>query len=107
MAAGLIPVVHKSGGPWTDIVEFGNYGFGFSSPDEAGSIVQSLTHLSEGKLHDIRKRIMERAKVFSYKSFLKRFNTIIDNLVSNQYLNVVHIFTSLIRDIRNQPSRGL
>jgi glycosyltransferase involved in cell wall biosynthesis len=82
MAAGLIPVVHKSGGPWTDIVEFGNYGLGFSSPDEAGSVIQSLTHLSEGELRDIRKRIMERAKIFSYESFLKRFNTIIDNLVS-------------------------
>jgi len=82
MAAGLIPVVHKSGGPWTDIVEFGNYGFGFSSPDEAGSVIQSLTHLSEGELRDIRKRIMERSKIFSYESFLKRFNTIIDNLVS-------------------------
>jgi alpha-1,2-mannosyltransferase len=82
MAAGLIPVVHKSGGPWTDIVEFGNYGFGFSSPDEAGSVIQSLTHLSEGELRDIRKRIMERAKIFSYMMFFKCFNTIIDNLVS-------------------------
>jgi glycosyltransferase involved in cell wall biosynthesis len=86
MAAGLIPVVHKSGGPWTDTIEFGNYGFGFSSPDEAGSIIQSLTHLSEGELYTIRKRIAERAKTFSYESFLKRFNTIIDNLVS--FINI-------------------
>lgn len=81
MAAGLIPVVYKSGGPWTDIVEFGNYGFGFSSLEEAGYIIRSLTHLSEGELHTNRKRIMERVKTFSYESFLKRFNTIIDNLI--------------------------
>lgn len=86
MAAGLIPVVHKSGGPWTDIIEFGNYGFGFSSPDEAGSIIQNLTHLSEGELYTIRKRIVERTKTFSYESFLKRFNTIIDNLIS--FINI-------------------
>jgi glycosyltransferase involved in cell wall biosynthesis len=81
MAAGLIPVVHRSGGPWTDIVEFGNYGFGFSSLEEAEYIIQSLTHLSEGELRTIRKRVAERVKTFSYESFLKRFNTIIDNLI--------------------------
>jgi glycosyltransferase involved in cell wall biosynthesis len=81
MAAGLIPIVHKSGGPWTDIVEFGNYGFGFSSLEEAEYIIQSLTHLSEGELRTIRKRVVERVKTFSYESFLKRFNTIIDNLI--------------------------
>jgi glycosyltransferase involved in cell wall biosynthesis len=81
MAAGLIPVVHRSGGPWTDIVEFGNYGFGFSSLEEAGSIIENLTHLSEGELRGIRKRIAERAKTFSYESFLKRLSTIIDNLI--------------------------
>jgi glycosyltransferase involved in cell wall biosynthesis len=81
MVAGLIPVVHRSGGPWTDIVEFGNYGFGFSSLEEAEYIIQSLTHLSEGELRTIRKRVAERVKTFSYESFLKRFNTIIDNLI--------------------------
>jgi len=35
MAAGLVPVIHKSGGAWTDIVEFGRYGFGYSDTDEA------------------------------------------------------------------------
>ena len=81
MAAGLIPVVHRSGGPWTDIVEFGNYGFGFSSLEEAEYIIQSLTHLGEGELRTIRERIAERVKTFSYELFLKRFNTIIDNLI--------------------------
>jgi glycosyltransferase involved in cell wall biosynthesis len=81
MAAGLLPVIHRSGGPWTDIVEFGNYGFGFSSLEEAEHIIQSLTHLSEVELRTIRKRVAERVKTFSYESFLKRFNTIIDNLI--------------------------
>jgi glycosyltransferase involved in cell wall biosynthesis len=81
MAAGLIPVVHRSGGPWTDIVELGNYGFSFSSLEEARYIIQSLTQLSEGELRTIRERIVERAKTFSYDAFLDRLSTMIDNLI--------------------------
>jgi len=40
-----------------------------------------LTHLGEGELRTIRERIAERVKTFSYELFLKRFNTIIDNLI--------------------------
>jgi glycosyltransferase involved in cell wall biosynthesis len=81
MAAGLIPVVHRSGGPWTDIVEFGNYGFGFSSLKETEYIIQSLTHLGEGELRTIRERIAERVKTFSYSAFLKRLDVIVSNLI--------------------------
>ncbi len=35
MSAGLIPVVHKSGGAWFDIVKEGKYGFGYSNVEEA------------------------------------------------------------------------
>ncbi|MGC9107299.1 MAG: glycosyltransferase [Infirmifilum sp.] len=32
MARGLTPVVHKSGGAWTDLVKLGKYGMGISQP---------------------------------------------------------------------------
>ncbi|MCU7787754.1 glycosyltransferase [Pyrobaculum sp. 3827-6] len=35
MARGLTPVVHKSGGTWTDLVEMGRYGMGYESSEEA------------------------------------------------------------------------
>jgi len=80
MAAGLIPVVHRSGGPWTDIVEFGKYGFGFSNLEEAEYITYNLTHLSEGELCTIREKAVVKAKTFSYDVFLRRFNAIVNNL---------------------------
>ena len=81
MAAGLIPVVHRSGGPWTDIVEFGKYGFSFSNLEEVRYIICSLTHLGEGELHAIREKAVERAKTFSYSAFLKRLDVIVSNLI--------------------------
>ncbi len=35
MAAGAVPIVHKSGGPWFDIIGMGRYGYGYSSKEEA------------------------------------------------------------------------
>jgi glycosyltransferase involved in cell wall biosynthesis len=81
MAAGLIPVVHRSGGPWTDIVEFGKYGFSFSNLEEVEYIIRSLTHLGEGELRAIREKAVERAKIFSYSAFLKRLDVIASNLI--------------------------
>ena len=31
MAAGAVPIVHRSGGPWIDIVRMGRYGVGLST----------------------------------------------------------------------------
>jgi glycosyltransferase involved in cell wall biosynthesis len=81
MAAGLIPIVHKSGGPWTDIIEFGKYGFGYSNLEEAKYIIHNLVNLDKGKLHGIREIVVERAKTFRYDSFFKHFNIIINSLI--------------------------
>ncbi|MEM1606404.1 MAG: glycosyltransferase, partial [Fervidicoccaceae archaeon] len=35
MARGLPPVVHKSGGTWTDLAEEGRYGLGYETAEEA------------------------------------------------------------------------
>jgi glycosyltransferase involved in cell wall biosynthesis len=83
MAAGLIPIVHKSGGPWTDIIEFGKYGFGYSNLEEAKYIIHNLVNLDKGKLHGIQEIVVERAKTFRYDSFLKHFNTIINTIINN------------------------
>ena len=46
MASGLIPVVHKSGGAWFDIVGEGKYGFGWETLEEAKRWIQHI--ISEG-----------------------------------------------------------
>jgi glycosyltransferase involved in cell wall biosynthesis len=83
MAAGLVPVVHRSGGPWTDIIEFGKYGFSYLNLEEAKYIIHNLVNLDKGKLHGIQEIVVERAKTFRYDSFLKHFNTIINTIINN------------------------
>jgi len=74
MAAGAVPVVHRSGGPWIDILEQkeGIYGYSYANPQEAAEKVQLA--LSAEKLID-------RAKMFSTTRFRKRFAEIILPLV--------------------------
>lgn len=44
MASGLVPVVHRSGGPWQDILgrQEGRYGFSFSSAKDAASTIERV-----------------------------------------------------------------
>ncbi|MGC9107454.1 MAG: glycosyltransferase, partial [Infirmifilum sp.] len=42
MARGLTPVVHKSGGTWTDLIEEGRYGIGYQTAWEAVEALDKL-----------------------------------------------------------------
>ncbi len=77
MAAGCIPLVHKSGGPWIDIVEKGKFGFGWTKIDEVKKIVNNLgTH--EIKL--LRKKVIKKSEEFSNKNFEKKIKELLKNL---------------------------
>jgi glycosyltransferase involved in cell wall biosynthesis len=78
MAAGLVPVVHKSGGPWTDIVEFGKYGFGFKDTEEASNYIEDIIKLSENELESLRAKYVAKATIFSYKRFSYYVGKLID-----------------------------
>jgi glycosyltransferase involved in cell wall biosynthesis len=80
MASGLVPVVHRSGGPWTDIVEFGRYGFGFRDEDEAISIIENALELQGTELESLRSKIVTRSQVFSYIKFKYNINNIFTKL---------------------------
>ena len=80
MAAGLVPVVHRSGGPWTDIVEFGRYGFGFRDEDEAASIIENALELQGAELESLRSKIVTRSQAFSYIKFKYIINNIFSKL---------------------------
>lgn len=77
MAAGLVPVVHKSGGPWNDIIYMGKYGFGYDSLDSAIEAVTKAIR-EHARLH---KLVIERARAFSRKSFEKKVEVIIDKVL--------------------------
>ena len=76
MAAGLIPVVHKSGGPWNDITLRGKFGFGFSSKSEAVNMIEEAL----SRYNRMRKSVIKRANRFSQKEFKEKFKTVVGQL---------------------------
>jgi glycosyltransferase involved in cell wall biosynthesis len=76
MAAGAIPIVHKSGGPWIDIVRMGRYGLGFTNEEEAALGMCRVMEIA-GKLRDA---VIERVHEFSYEVFRNKVDAIVREL---------------------------
>jgi len=76
MAAGAIPIVHKSGGPWIDIVKMGKYGLGFSNEEEAALGMCRAMEIAK----ELRDAVMERVHEFSYEAFKNRVDAIVKEL---------------------------
>jgi alpha-1,2-mannosyltransferase len=58
MASGCVPIVHKSGGPWFDILEQkqGKYGYAYETLDEASAYIDLLL-----REEDLRRKTASRA----------------------------------------------
>ena len=78
-AAGLVPVVYRDGGGWTDIVSRVDQGLGYTSVEEAARTVRSLLNDAE-RLRALSVRAKEVAKGFSYERFKERLNEVIKEL---------------------------
>ena len=73
MAAGLITIAHRSGGPLADIVETtegSRTGFLASEPDEYARAILEVIALSL----DERKRIVEAARLVTLNSLIFALN---------------------------------
>ena len=80
MAAGLVPVVHRSGGPWLDIVEEGKYGIGYEGVEEAVKAIETaIKHYKR-----LSMLALERAKYFTWENFKERFKRVIISLKSRK-----------------------
>jgi glycosyltransferase involved in cell wall biosynthesis len=90
-AAGLVPVVYRDGGGWTDIVSRIDQGLGYTSVEEAAHIIRSLLN-DPGRLKALSAKAREVAKDFSYERFKERLNEVISSLSMN-----------LSAKYRNQP----
>jgi len=81
MAAGLVPAVHKSGGPWIDIIEHGKYGLGYKNINE---LIEEVNYLLSN--HDawfnFASKGPRKAKQYSNELFKLRLNTIFNNLIA-------------------------
>ncbi|MFP3287728.1 MAG: glycosyltransferase family 4 protein, partial [Acidilobus sp.] len=78
-AAGLVPVVYRDGGGWTDIASKIDQGLGYTSAEEAASAIRSLLNDS-GRLKELSTKAREVAKGFSYERFKERLNEVISSL---------------------------
>jgi glycosyltransferase involved in cell wall biosynthesis len=84
MAAGCVPVVHRSGGPWLDILDQrqGKYGFSYETPEEAAFLIDDI--MSDDKLaNKVSHAAQERSWKYDESVFGKNLQMIIDKLVSN------------------------
>ena len=77
MASGLVPIVHKSGGTWIDILEYGKYGLGYETVDEC---VEAIYRALE-RYHTLRKLCIARSLEFSERRFMQRMKVIIGKLL--------------------------
>ena len=90
-AAGLVPVVYRDGGGWTDIASRIDQGLGYTGVEEAAHIIRSLLN-DPGRLKVLSARAREVAKGFSYENFKARLSEVIKELAESKAkkLEVLH-----------------
>jgi len=79
MAARCVPIVHRSGGPWIDILDEkqGEYGFSYTSPNEAAKQIDTLMTAEDLRI-EIGNRALRRAEDFDKTVFMKRIVDVIE-----------------------------
>ncbi|MEM2971682.1 MAG: glycosyltransferase [Candidatus Bathyarchaeia archaeon] len=80
MVSGCVPIVHKSGGPYTDIIEYDKYGFSFINLSDLAQKIGLL--LKEKDLYcKYSKKAAERAKIFCREKFHKEILSIVESAI--------------------------
>jgi len=77
MNYGCVPVVPKSGGQWSDIVEFGKYGLGYKDKDELVAMLNKSFTYTRGE----RLKIAESVKRFSIEEFSRKIAKLIEKVI--------------------------
>jgi len=81
MASGCVPVVHRSGGPWLDILDGrqGEYGFSYVAAEEAASFIGALV-TDENLRGKMASRASYRAKKFDRSVFMKKVVQVVEKV---------------------------
>lgn len=77
MVAGLIPVIHRSGGAYYDIIKRDRYGYSYRNIDEAvDALWKALNNYPKlyGKIHDYA------SKEFNKEKFIEKFKRVVESL---------------------------
>ncbi|MDK6028804.1 glycosyltransferase [Ignisphaera sp. 4213-co] len=70
MARGLPVVVHKSGGAWSDLVEEGAYGLGYTNAEEAVSAILNLLTNENNSWRIYSRKSIEKSKNLTLENFV-------------------------------------
>lgn len=84
MSYGCVPVVHRSGGPWIDILDQkqGEYGYAYETAEEAYRYIEFLM-VDRVAREEIARRARERAlSLFSEETFQRRMVEIVESVLS-------------------------
>lgn len=77
MAAGCPVIVHRSGGPYEDIVDRGRYGLHFETPEELAKHIDRLMS-SEKLWRFYHEKSLMRAKQFSEEEFARKLLEVVE-----------------------------
>jgi alpha-1,2-mannosyltransferase len=83
MAAGCVPIVHRSGGPWLDILDQkqGKYGFSYETPEEAAYIIENI--LNDERLGtEVSRAAQKRSFEYDESSFRRSLQVLVTRLTS-------------------------
>lgn len=83
MSAGCIPIVHRSGGPWLDILDQrqGRIGFSYDTLEEAAKLIDYIM-ATEGVRLKLSSAAEKSALRFDKSVFQENLNEIVNKLVS-------------------------
>ncbi len=81
MASGCVPVVHRSGGPWKDILDAkqGVYGFSYATPIEAAEYIDMLV-TDEGLRSRMAAKASYRSTKFDRAVFMRRLAEVVERV---------------------------
>ncbi len=81
MAAGMIVVAHKSGGPQMDIIDEGQTGFLASDIDSYATIMQQILEMTADERHKIQEQARDSVKRFNKSNFERLFTELFDKIL--------------------------
>ncbi len=86
MASGCVPIVHKSGGPWLDILQQrqGRYGYAYDTSKEASKYVELLLQ-NENLRRKIASAAMKRSREYDQSVFAEKIVAIVENVYSSKH----------------------
>lgn len=77
LAAGCLVLVQKDSGAYTEVLNNGEYGYGFSNIEEGSKKLKEILEKIETNKMD-SDNFSKRAEYFSEDNFLKRLNKILE-----------------------------